>query len=978
MTSMARALRWVFVAFAALTSAAAASNPELSVRFGGDGKTVPLTIGKLDIQVTILGDTAHTVVTAEFRNPSKTALEGDFLFDLPRRSAVTGYGLDINGALVEGVLVGERQARITYEKAVRRGIDPGLGEVTHAGAFRTHVFPILPGKGRTVQLSFDTPVDPDKPYLLPLNTAEPVDTVTIHITAAAVSGLHVQGPAGMALAVKRSEKGFAATATAEGKVLKGALSLQPQGTPPLLITRHKSGDVFFEINDVVPPADKAVAAPDHVRLYWDSSLSRRDADLKKEIALVGRFVDAAHPKVLDVVFFAAGVPQIRIFNAPTGADIEALLQVTDYQGGTSLKSLFAADFPKAGQCLFFSDGKVTADSWTTAKPPCPLFAVSSAPDANRPLLSVLAEKSGGTFIDLVSTGPEAALQSLLRQTPGIAGVRASDGSMVDYAVLASEGDRIRLAGKLPDSGDIVVALARSSEASRSYTVNRNAVLDGDAPGSLWALHHIDTMLAGELPDRDAVVAFSRRYAVASPQASFVVFENISDYVDAGVAPPASLGKEAYQAYAQMVASRDAAKAKAEAERLDKIVTLWEAQKRWWVKPEIPKRDKMAGPNALAVMAAPPPPPPPPSNEIGSSVESIVVTGARASDIGSLPDRETAGALQRLPGVALAPETSISVEMTEWKSDRPYIKAMEAAKPENLWYVYREQEKANGTLPAFYLDMAEFLFRHGRKDDAIRIVLNALELPTADTTTMTIVADRLLRYGDTARACWLYQRVLALEPDRPQPMRNLAMALAAEAETTADKAGKIAHYREAAGLYTAIVMHDWNWQYNGIEVISLMEVNRLIAKLKALGVEDVALDKRLVALLDVDLRVVMEWNTDQTDMDLWVDEPTGERAIYSNQKTQIGGRLSNDMTHGYGPEEYLLHRAPNGKYVVRVNVYATDRLNPNGATTVKAHVFRNWGRPNEEEQVLEIELLGKAKDAYVIGTVKVEGSKVKAP
>jgi uncharacterized protein YfaP (DUF2135 family) len=146
---------------------------------------------------------------------------------------------------------------------------------------------------------------------------------------------------------------------------------------------------------------------------------------------------------------------------------------------------------------------------------------------------------------------------------------------------------------------------------------------------------------------------------------------------------------------------------------------------------------------------------------------------------------------------------------------------------------------------------------------------------------------------------------------------------------------------------------------------------------------VPLDERLIAMLDVDLRVVLEWNTDETDMDLWVDEPTGERAIYNHPKTATGGRLSNDMTNGYGPEEYLLHRAPDGTYTVRVNVYRTDQLNPNGATTVVAHVFRNYGRANEREQTLELELKhhddetrsrDDTQQAHIVGTIKVSGGR----
>jgi len=156
--------------------------------------------------------------------------------------------------------------------------------------------------------------------------------------------------------------------------------------------------------------------------------------------------------------------------------------------------------------------------------------------------------------------------------------------------------------------------------------------------------------------------------------------------------------------------------------------------------------------------------------------------------------------------------------------------------------------------------------------------------------------------------------------------------------------------------------------------ALMEANHLAARMKALGLKQDVLDPRLVALLDVDIRAVLEWNTDKTDMDLWVDEPTGERAIYSNPNTAIGGRLSNDMTSGFGPEEYLLRRAVDGEYVLRVNVYASDRLDPNGPTTVRVRLFRDWGRPTEKQETFTIELKKGDDGAMLVGRFRKGGAK----
>src|SRR5262249_28781853 len=53
----------------------------------------------------------------------------------------------------------------------------------------------------------------------------------------------------------------------------------------------------------------------------------------------------------------------------------------------------------------------------------------------------------------------------------------------------------------------------------------------------------------------------------------------------------------------------------------------------------------------------------------------------------------------------------------------------------------------------------------------------------------------------------------------------------------------------------------------------------------------------------DLRVTISWNTDATDIDLWVIEPDGTKCFYGQRSTRNGGELSEDQREGYGPERY---------------------------------------------------------------------------
>jgi len=73
----------------------------------------------------------------------------------------------------------------------------------------------------------------------------------------------------------------------------------------------------------------------------------------------------------------------------------------------------------------------------------------------------------------------------------------------------------------------------------------------------------------------------------------------------------------------------------------------------------------------------------------------------------------------------------------------------------------------------------------------------------------------------------------------------------------------------------------------------MEINNLISKNSKLNRSKI--DKRLVMNAPVDVRVVINWNMNNTDIDLHVKDPSGEECYYDNSKTKIGGRLSADKT-----------------------------------------------------------------------------------
>jgi uncharacterized protein YfaP (DUF2135 family) len=108
-------------------------------------------------------------------------------------------------------------------------------------------------------------------------------------------------------------------------------------------------------------------------------------------------------------------------------------------------------------------------------------------------------------------------------------------------------------------------------------------------------------------------------------------------------------------------------------------------------------------------------------------------------------------------------------------------------------------------------------------------------------------------------------------------------------------------------------------------------------------------------IPVDIRVVINWNMDNTDLDLHVKDPNGEVSYYGNRSTKIGGRMSAGIASGYGPEQYLLKKAAPGKYQVSVYYYGAREFANAGPSTVMAEIYTKHADKPEERKVVCLQL-----------------------
>lgn len=117
----------------------------------------------------------------------------------------------------------------------------------------------------------------------------------------------------------------------------------------------------------------------------------------------------------------------------------------------------------------------------------------------------------------------------------------------------------------------------------------------------------------------------------------------------------------------------------------------------------------------------------------------------------------------------------------------------------------------------------------------------------------------------------------------------------------------------------------------------------------------------------DIKIILTWDTDGTDVDLHVINPSGEECYYSNRETKEGGQLDIDITDGYGPEVFTQANAFPGKYQVKVHYYSSHG-HPQSIALVQVILFE--GTDMEKRYRFE-KVMVKTDDTFSVGTFNID-------
>ena len=931
----------------------------------GDDSALPL-LG-IEASVWVDGLRARVLLDCVFENVHERQLEGSFKLRLPEGASpyYFAFGEEVWSGESEWALPerdrslslgpepervgpardthwkGAREARMVpraaaaraYKNTVRKSVDPALMEWAGAGVFQARVFPLAPETLHRVVVGYDVDLAAlGGELVLPLDFPAELASLSLDLWAAAPAGTAVRltPPAPASAAGEREHWSYPAT---------DARSFELRFTEPAGLALVSDEDTGYFAMDLPlaggfgPESGESGwrGAPYGVFLV-DTSLSAADR-MPAQLDLLEAILEQNREQLAEFAVLSFDLaphwwrPGMTPNTAETVRELRAELETLALEGASNLGAVlqeaahpgWLSIWDGPGWDFFLlSDGAATwgeadlellSQSFRTGMGG-PLFAYTTGQaGTDRRALEHLARESGGALFSVAGPDDLAAAATAHHGQPWrieeLHLAGARDLLLRGRPLGVYPGQRLRLVGRgLPRAGD-VVELVLTNPRGEQRTLSYPVGSALRSPLASRAYGEVATAWLEELGSATRGEAEAFATRFRVPGRSCSLLMLESDE---------DYADHGILAEDEALAARDAeAGAAAEAARADIAAHLGDPLWRFRELLE----PLLAGEQPTLALGA--------------------------------------GFVDRLAG--LPPEA--------WRMDPGplrFVSRRAADVPSGVTEALRSGE------PDYLLVQDEAARRRAEAGmgDALRVLSSLVELSPGDGIVARDVAQTLVAWGLVGHAYHLYLRVAEARPFEPQSY--LALARCAEQAGRGDLA--LAWYAVAIGGQWDGRFGDFSEiaTFDGTHCLRRIARGELEANLGAGPDEWQSETLERLGKVSYGLAVAIEWNTDATDVDLHVLDPIGEHCFYGHRETELGGRLSRDVTQGYGPELYLLPEPVTGEYVVWARYFSSDPNRTEVRTKVLATVYRDWGTEREAVERVEFALEADAQDHGIVRLV----------
>jgi Vault protein inter-alpha-trypsin domain/Uncharacterized protein conserved in bacteria (DUF2135) len=895
--------------------------------------SVPLEIKTLKINSEISGHNEITTMEFEFLNSNNRTLEGNFYFPLDEGTQITNFWMELNGVMRPASVVEKEKGRVAFESTIRQKVDPALLEWSAGNNFNIRVYPLLPNKTKKVKVEFIKRLevfDGKMQYFLPLNYDSKISDFQLNINITGVDEnskleLNDAFPKNKLNRISTSNLNFTYKNIIPNKSFLVRFETDKNEVE---LSQNELQEVFFStyIQPKSSPAKQELKSK--ITLLWDNSNSSQSRDKTKEFLFLTNYIQKVKDLEIEIIPFSFAISPSINLSIQNGnyQELIELLNNLKPDGATNFSCLSAAKI-NYNEVFLFSDclhnfGK---ENFNTSKENR-IHVFNSSANYNPSFSNYISLKTGGNSYNLSKQTSEEILKDLEFSPIELIEVVLPDGSEIANPLNRRVKNGIYISGKLKEySNELIFKFGYNGKVTEEIKLNTSISQlsnNHQLPELFYVKDKLDYLDYQYESNKEMIVTLSKSYNLVSRYTSFLILDRIEDYVEHEVIPPSSMINE----YNKLIAAKEKKENSLEKESLKKIIERFETVKEWWAKdfnpePLVKLEEKKTGETMIAT---------------DSGVYDMEISLGYSMNANSV-SFSSSRTETTLANKSKSSEEGFdaTIKVSNWDPKTPYMKAIKTGNSQSAYSNYLIQKETYGKQPSFYLDASDYFLELNDSSKALLVLSNIAELELENVQLMRILGHRLLQLKKVDFAIYQFEKIVELKAEEPQTFRDLAHAYEAKNEV-----------QKAIDTYRKVIYGKWDDRFYDIATICLVEMNHLIST--TTSAYDVSkFNPLLIKKIPVDIRVIITWDTDNCDIDLWVTDPRNEKCFYSHQLTALGGRISDDFTGGYGPEEFMLKKAMKGKYKVQAHYYGSTAQSISGLTTIHVKLITNYGRPNEK-------------------------------
>lgn len=927
-----------------------------------------------------------------FHNEGSRVTEGDLTCPLDEGEEIVSFAMDVNGIRREGVVVPAKKGRHAYETIVARGVDPGLIEVDEvANEFRTRVFPI-PAKGdKTVWITTARIIDEGRVEIWPRGLGRPKKW-----------RLEVSVSGGKAGEFEDEQAGTSATTPGSG------IEWVPKKG---VAYRSGKGDVHFAVGK----ERKYEAEVLEVWLDGSAELVPQVKDRLMEVLELYQ-----NSKVVFRVFRKeVSPPREFLLEEGKAPGLLAAIYATPHHGMARPERLLWKT-TTADAIILVSDGAFATGREGVGETPCPLHVIDSG-NLTSAWLRHLALRSGGGWHSPARLDPRLGIiepgalvfgevmdhilyvkpSEEVIETP-IANwlwARLTSQEMNDRGVSRKEIDEFNYHHGVMDASSSMIVMetaaqyqefgieppAEDPKLYREWEAlqvkeREKAARNLDGLADLWS-KRCERLSAPVPPLSERIL---EQVENRKDQLDGIVKRN----KDVKLATVHPLMTELFAIEALVedgIDDEEIGKIKRHLDEVSRIENELKLRAPWLevtVGGQVRQPGRIMIPSggtlADAVKAAGGETPFGAINRVKLYRNGKVYTynlreakhrGVRmySGDLLDVPQKMWlgnggGGGRKTAPFSKEAP-VKIAFEKGDSQPPKYYLSALsKVMNDDEKWPVhYGAFRAACGWKADFYLNVISLLEDAGQRKKALDVAGELAEHMPDHPEVLRKAARAFRRLGDLETSHVLFARIQKMNPDDALALYDLARVK--------QRLGEVG---EAVDLYWKAARVAESQYTKGRAIVILEEMNALLAK-ENLKAADFGIDDRFVKHIPVQLRAVLEWDADQSNLDLIIRQPTGAWMTgVSLQEPNPNSWWSGNVTRGNGPEGWCLQGLVPGTYHFGARFYGD--WNDDGLSTATAEVefTRNFGTPEETREVHALRVEEKTQVEVVKAKVYPEG------